>query len=60
MTTGQAGARIGATSNYVRELIRAGRIEAIDISTGTRPSYRVSEESLAKFLRERIVVREVA
>lgn len=55
LTTGQAAARIGATSNYVRELIRTGRLQAIDISKGARPSFRVAEKSVEQFLADSIV-----
>ncbi|MGW4075972.1 hypothetical protein ACWELB_21085 [Streptomyces asiaticus] len=55
LTTGQAAARIGATSQYVRALIRGGLLEAIDISKGVRPTFRVPEAAVAKFLAERTV-----
>lgn len=55
LTTGQAASRIGATPQYVRELIRAGRLQAIDISNGGRPSFRVSEASVEKFLHDATV-----
>lgn len=55
LTTGEAATRIGATSQYVRELIRAGALDAIDISNGGRAVYRVSETSIAKFVTDRRV-----
>ncbi|MET9517445.1 hypothetical protein [Streptomyces sp. NPDC002994] len=55
LTTGQAAARIGATSNYVRELIHSGVLDAIDIGIGDRPRFRVSAESVARFLCDRVV-----
>lgn len=55
LTTGQAASRIGATPQYVRELIRTGRLQAIDISNGGRPSFRVSETSVEQFLRDAAV-----
>lgn len=60
LTTGEAATRIGVTSQYVRDLIRAGALEAIDISTGGRAVYRVAEASLAKFLTDRTVRTPVA
>lgn len=55
LSTGEVGARIGATSQYVRELIHAGVFEAIDIGVGERSRYRVATDSVAKFLRDRAV-----
>ncbi|TVL89782.1 helix-turn-helix domain-containing protein [Streptomyces sp. SAJ15] len=55
LTTGQAAARIGASAQYVRTLIHGGCLEAIDISKGKRPSFRVSEAAVVKFLAERAV-----
>jgi excisionase family DNA binding protein len=60
LTTGEAASRIGATSQYVRDLIRAGALEAIDISNGGRAVYRVAESSIAKFLTDRAVRSAVA
>ena len=51
LTTGEVAIRIGGTPQHVRELIKSGRIEAIDIAKGNgRPRFRVSEASLANFL----------
>lgn len=55
LSTGEVGARIGATSQYVRELIHAGVFDAIDIGIGDRARFRVSADSVAKFLRDRAV-----
>ncbi|GFH34318.1 hypothetical protein [Streptomyces pacificus] len=60
LTTGEAGARIGATSNYVRELIRAGHLDAIDIGTGDRSRFRVAIASVDQFLAERAVPKQAA
>jgi excisionase family DNA binding protein len=52
LTTGEVAIRIGGTSQHVRQLIRSGRIEAIDIAKGGgRPRFRVSEAALVHFLR---------
>jgi len=52
LTTGEVAIRIGGTPQHVRELIKSGRIEAIDIAKGSgRPRFRVSEAALAAFLR---------
>lgn len=58
ITPGEAGARIGATSNYVRELIRAGHLDAIDIGKGSRPRFRVTAASVDKFLADRAVPKQ--
>lgn len=56
LTTGQVAARIGATSQYVRELIHAGSLAAIDIGKGARSRFRVSEASVEQFLRDSAVI----
>lgn len=60
LTTGQAAARIGASTQYVRSLIHAGHLDAINISKGPRPRFRVAEASVIKFLAERAVHSEEA
>lgn len=55
ITTGQAAARIGSTPQYVRELIQAGHFDAIDIGTGQRARFRVTADSVERFLVARIV-----
>ncbi|MER5584086.1 hypothetical protein ABT090_20940 [Streptomyces asoensis] len=51
LATGEVATRIGSTPQHVRELIKSGRIEAIDIAKGSgRPRFRVSEAALAAFL----------
>lgn len=55
LTTGQAATRIGASAQYVRALIHSGLLEAIDISKGKRPSFRVPEAAVAEFLAARTV-----
>ena len=52
LTTGQAARRIGGTPQHVRQLLKSGRLAAIDIAKGDgRPRFRVSEAALAEFLR---------
>jgi excisionase family DNA binding protein len=55
LTTRQVADRIGATSQYVRELIRIGALDAIDLGHGPRASFRISEASVARFLADRAV-----
>ena len=56
LTTGDVAKRICGTTQHVRELIRSGRLAAIDIANGdSRPRFRVSEDSLTRFLRDAAV-----
>lgn len=56
LTTGQVAKRIGGTPQHVRELIRSGRLAAIDIAKGTgRPRFRISEAAYQDFLRSAAV-----
>ena len=63
LTTGEVARRIGGTTQHVRQLIKTGRIAAIDIAKGHgRPRFRISEAALADFLRDAAVptTQEVA
>lgn len=52
LTTGEVAKRIGGTSQHVRQLIKSGRLAAIDIAKGHgRPRFRVSEAALADFFQ---------
>lgn len=56
LTTGEVAKRIRGTTQHVRELIKSGRLAAIDIASGnSRPRFRVSEDSLTNFLTEAAV-----
>lgn len=56
LTTGEVARRIGGTSQHVRQLIKSGRLAAIDIAKGNgRPRFRISEAALADFLRDATV-----
>lgn len=56
LTTGEVARRIGGTSQHVRQLIKTGRLVAIDIAKGHgRPRFRISEAALAEFLRDATV-----
>lgn len=51
LTTGEVARRLCSTTQHVRQLIRTGRLSAIDIAKGQgRPRFRVLEASLAAFL----------
>lgn len=57
LTTGEAAQRIGGTPQHVRQLIKTGRLAAIDIAKGHgRPRFRISEAALAEFLRDAAVI----
>ena len=55
LTTHIVAKRLGITKNYVRRLISEGILEAIDISLGEVPRYRISEEDYQKFKESRLV-----
>lgn len=40
---------------HVIELVKAGKLEAVDIALGSRPEYRIRRESLDAFLAARKV-----
>lgn len=40
------------SADTVRELIREGHLEAIDVSRSKRPAYRVSQQAIDSFLKE--------
>lgn len=45
--------RIGVDSeDMVRQLIREGHLEAIDVSRSSRPRYKISPRAIEKFLAE--------
>lgn len=51
LTTGAVARRIGGTSQHVRQLIKSGRLRAIDIANGAaRPRFRISRADLDEFL----------
>jgi excisionase family DNA binding protein len=41
--------------DHVLHLIEAGELDAIDISVGGRPSYRVSQDAIDRFIEARTV-----
>ncbi len=52
LTPKEVGPMIGWLEEKVRELIRDGHLEGIDVARGQRPAYRVSPEAVARFLEE--------
>lgn len=51
LTTGAVARHIGGTSQHVRQLIKSGRLKAIDIASGAaRPRFRISKADLDAFL----------
>ncbi len=57
LTTGEVARHIRGTSQHVRQLIKSGRIAAIDIakSGNGRPRFRIAKTELERFLREATV-----
>lgn len=45
----------GLEPEQVRTFIRRGQLDAVNVSTGKRPTYRVSPEALDEFLGARKV-----
>jgi hypothetical protein len=53
LRTAEVKDRIGVDSeDMVRDLIRRGELEAIDVSRSKKPRYRVSPEAVERFLSE--------
>lgn len=46
---------LGCSKQHVITLVRAGDLDAVDISAGSRIEYRISRESFEAFLRNRKV-----
>lgn len=49
LTTEEVADRYSTTPDVIRRWIRQGRLEAIDIGDGRRPTYRVYPEALDRF-----------
>lgn len=49
----QIAEQLGCSPSHVLNLIRDGKLAAIDIGTGRRPEYRVAPDALGAFLRRR-------
>ncbi|MEU5580962.1 helix-turn-helix domain-containing protein [Streptomyces huasconensis] len=57
LTTEEVACHIRGTSQHVRQLIKSGRLAAIDIakSGDGRPRFRIAKSELDRFLREAAV-----
>jgi excisionase family DNA binding protein len=54
MTTADVAAKLSIGIDQVVRLIRAGKLEAVDVSiSGRKPRWRISERSLTAFLEQR-------
>ena len=53
MTVPEFAERIRRSRRAAYDLVAARAVEVVDIGTGKRPSYRITEEALAKFLKSR-------
>ena len=51
LSIAQVAIATGFCKAKVRSLISSGRIKATNTSTGRRPTYHVTQESLAEFLK---------
>ena len=56
LTPPTVGKILGVDPSRVIGWIRAGKLDAINLSEGRRPRYRVSRDALDRFLRQRQVV----
>lgn len=52
-TTAEAGEILGVTGKTVWVWVNAGRIRAVNLSTGGKPKLRIREDDLQKFIEER-------
>jgi excisionase family DNA binding protein len=53
MTVAEFAARIKVRPRTAYDLLKSRAIDAVDVGTGARPSYRVTESALAKFVKSR-------
>lgn len=52
LDTAQAAKRLGCSAAHVGNMIRSGKIAAINISHGgARPTWRIQEETLLEFMQ---------
>ena len=55
LKTADVAARLNVSRAHVVDLIQAGRLQAIDVSLGGRPDYRIDPSALDAFEVERKV-----
>ena len=60
LTVNEAAHRFNVTPNKIRHLIAAGRLQAINVSVGTRPTYRIESDELTRFIRQETVSPNLA
>jgi len=53
MTVAEFAVRIRRSRRAAYDLVAARAVDVVDVGTGKRPSYRITEEALAKFLKAR-------
>lgn len=51
LTTGEISAALGVSRQTVTAWIRSGRLRALTIQVGVRPTYRVRERDFRDFVR---------
>lgn len=58
LSTAEAHSLFGITDNTITAMIRNGSLEAIDVSispNSKRPTWRISQESLERFIEQRTI-----
>ena len=50
LSVDHVASRLHVSPDHVRSLIHQGKLDAVDVSAGRRPTYRISPESLQAFL----------
>ena len=52
MTTTEVASVLNCDSETVRELIRCEALKAVNIATGERPTWRITQEALNEFINQ--------
>lgn len=55
MTIPEFAERIRVKPRTAYDIVASGAIDVVDVGTGKRPSFRISEEALAEYLKARKV-----
>jgi hypothetical protein len=53
MTVAEFAARIKVHPRTAYDLVRARAVDVVDVGTGKRPAYRITEIALEKFIKAR-------
>lgn len=53
LTTREAAERLNVSRHHLKKLIRAGRLDAIDVGSGNKvPRYRISTDAIRKYIEQ--------